>query len=80
MLTHNSLQRWFEYSWGHFSFSQSNIIKIANVEIHLKVESWFANNDLPKTEVIEQALSKSACQRNLNLTASDARIEATTQY
>ncbi|MEW8544198.1 MAG: hypothetical protein AB2693_11750, partial [Candidatus Thiodiazotropha sp.] len=31
------LQNSFEYAWGKFSFSQSNFIKIAKVQSHLKM-------------------------------------------
>ena len=31
------LQGSFEYTWGNFSFSQSNIIKIAQAQSHLKL-------------------------------------------
>ena len=31
------LQGSFEYAWGNFSFLQSNIIKIAQVQCHLKL-------------------------------------------
>ena len=45
------LQEWVEYLWDNFSFSQSNIVKIPNVE------SWFVNSDFPNTEhdTLEQA-------------------------
>ena len=41
------------------------------------IKSWFANTVL---DTLEQALSKSACQSNWNLTASDVRIFIVCHY
>ena len=51
------------HGWGYFSFSQSKIITIAQVQSHLKL---VVNNDFQDSVLLalEKALGKAACQRN----------------
>ena len=53
----------FESAWGNLSFSQSDLIKITQVQGHL---SWFIISDFLDYVLypLEEASGKVACQRN----------------